>query len=166
MANHEEFMEQALEVARIAETHGDVPVGAIIVKDGVVIGKSEPRVMVDNDPTAHAELLAIRNASIAIGAPYLAGCTMYVTFECCPMCCGAIMNSGIDSLIIGGRFEEPRRTYGSYDVSQLLTTAGADKRINFLDGVLKRKCETLFTFDKRDDWLERMKGDNPGWGQK
>ena len=80
----ERVMEQALELARTAESHGDVPVAAIILKDGEIIGQSEPRVMVDSDPTAHAELLAIRNAAANIGSPYLAGCTMYVTFRVLP----------------------------------------------------------------------------------
>lgn len=165
MGTHEEFMEQALELARTAEAHGDVPVAALVVKDGRIIGQSEPRMMADNDPTAHAELLAVRNAATASGSPYLAGCTMYVTFECCPMCCGAIMNSGIEALVLGGRFEEPHRTYGAYAVVDMLALAAADKRITVLDGVLKEKCEALFTPDKRDDWLNRMRGDNPGWGR-
>ena len=105
MAIDERIMERALELARTAEAHGDVPVAAIVVKDGVIVGQSEPRTMVDSDPTAHAELLAIRNAAANLGTPYLAGCTMYGTFEPCPMCCGAIMNSGIDTLVLGGRFE-------------------------------------------------------------
>ena len=79
---HEQYMEEALEVARTAEEHGDVPVGVIIVKDGKVIARGEPRVIVDGDPTAHAETVAIRRAAASLGSPYLAGCTMYDTFEC------------------------------------------------------------------------------------
>ncbi len=159
-------MEQALELARTAETHGDVPVAAIVLKDGEIIGQSEPRVMVDSDPTAHAELLAIRNAAANLGGPYLAGCTMYITFECCPMCCGAIMNSGIDTLIIGGRFEGEHRTYGGYSVSGLLGLSGADGRIALTEGVMRETSQALFTPEKRDDWLDRMRGNNPGWGKQ
>ena len=133
MAIDEKIMQKALDLAKTAESHGDVPVAAIILKDGEIIGQSEPRVMVDSDPTAHAELLAIRNAAVNTGSPYLAGCTMYITFECCPMCCGAIMNSGIETLIIGGRFEGEHRTYGKYSVSGLLSWAGADKRIDLTE---------------------------------
>ncbi len=161
---HEQYMEVALEAALVAEEHGDVPVGVIIAKDGKVIAKSGPRVMSDNDPTAHAEILAIRAATKALGQPYLAGCTMYDTFECCPMCCGAIMNSGIEVLVLGGRFEGPDRTYGDYSVANLLSTTGANRRIRLIDGVLKERCSTLFTVEKRDDWLRRMRRDSPGWG--
>ena len=166
MAIDESIMERALELARTAEAHGDVPVAAIVVKDGVIVGQSEPRTMVDSDPTAHAELLAIRNAAANLGTPYLAGCTMYGTFEPCPMCCGAIMNSGIDTLILGGRFEDEHRTYGEYSVSGLLKMAGADHRIGLAEGVMRESCETLFTPDKRNDWLDRMRGDSPGWGNR
>ncbi len=163
---HEQYMEEALEVARAAEEHGDVPVGVIIVKDGKVIARGDPRVIVDNDPTAHAETVAIRRAAASLGSPYLAGCTMYDTFECCPMCCGAIMNSGIDTLVLGGRFEGPDRTYGDYSAAGLLALTGADRRIEFIDGVLKEKCRALFTPEKRSRWLQRMRGDNPGWGHQ
>ena len=160
---HEQYMEAALEIARKAEEHGDVPVGVVIVKDGQIIARSEPRVMIDNDPTAHAEMLAIRQATAALGKPHLTGCTMFDTFECCPMCCGAIMNSGIDTLVIGGRFEGSDRSYGGYSVEQLLSTTRANRRIDLIDGILRERCNALFTVDKRDDWLRRMRGDNPGW---
>ena len=166
MAIDKNVMQQALDLARTAESHGDVAVAAIILKDGEIIGQSEPRVMVDSDPTAHAEVLAIRNAAANIGSPYLAGCTMYITFECCPMCCGAIMNSGIDTLIIGGRFEGEHRTYGKYSVSGLLSLAGADRRIELTEGVMADASAVIFTPEKRDDWLNRMRGNNPGWGKQ
>lgn len=166
MAIDERVMQQALDLAMTAESHGDVPVAAIILRDGEIVGQSEPRVMVDSDPTAHAEVLAIRNAAENIGSPYLAGCTMYITFECCPMCCGAIMNSGIETLIIGGRFEGEHRTYGKYSVSGLLSMAGADKRIDLTEGVMADASAQIFTPEKRDDWLNRMRGNNPGWGKQ
>ncbi len=166
MAIDQKIMQQALDLAMTAESHGDVPVAAIILKDGEIIGQSEPRVMVDSDPTAHAEVLAIRNAAANTGSPYLAGCTMYITFECCPMCCGAIMNSGIETLIIGGHFEGKDRTYGKYSVSELLSWAGADKRIDLTEGVMADASAQIFTPEKRDGWLNRMRGDNPGWGKQ
>ena len=128
MAIDERIMQQDLDLARTAESHGDVPVAAIVVKDGEIIGQSEPRTMADSDPTAHAELLAIRGAAKTLGTPYLAGCAMYGTFEPCPMCYGAIMNSGIDTLVLGGRFEGKHRTYGEYSVSGLLVMAGTGRR--------------------------------------
>ncbi len=164
MAIDERIMQRALDLARTAESHGDVPVAAIVVKDGEIVGQSEPRVMVDSDPTAHAELLAIRNAAANLGSAYLSGCSMYGTFEPCPMCCGAIMNSGIDTLVLGGRFEGEHRTYGEYSVSGLLIMAGAGRRVDLTEGVMREACEELFTPEKRNDWLDRMRGDNPGWG--
>ena len=166
MNTDEQMMAQALEIARTAESHGDVPVGAIVVKGGEVVGQSEPHTMVDADPTAHAEVLALRNAAAALGSPYLSGCTMYGTFEPCPMCCGAIMNSGIVRLVLGGRFEGGDRTYGSYSVSRMLEMAGADGRIDLVEGVLRTECEELFTPEKRDAWLDQMRGDSPGWGNQ
>lgn len=163
---HEQYMEEALDVARKAEEHDDVPVGVIIVKDGQVIARGEARVIVDSDPTAHAETVAIRRAAASLGSPYLAGCTMYDTFECCPMCCGAIMNSGIDTLVLGGRFEGADRTYGDYSVAALLALTGADRRIELIDGVLKEKSRALFTPEKRNRWLQRMRGESPGWGKR
>ena len=82
------------------------------------------------------------------------------------MCCGAIMNSGIDRLVLGGRFEGEDRTYGGYSVARMLEMAGAASRIKLVEGVLRAECETLFTPEKRDDWLDRMRGDNPGWGNQ
>ena len=166
MSFNETMMEQALELARTAEVHGDVPVGAIVVKDGLVVGQSEPRTMVDADPTAHAEVLALRNAAATLGTPYLAGCTMYGTYEPCPMCCGAIMNSGITTLVLGGRFEGEHRSYGNYSVSRMLEMAGAGGRIELIEGVLRAECEKLFTPEKRDAWLDEMRGDSPGWGNQ
>ena len=166
MNSDERIMAQALDLARTAEAHNDVPVASIVVKDGEVVGQSEPRTMVDADPTAHAEVLALRNAATTLGTPYLAGCTMYGTYEPCPMCCGAIMNSGIDRLVLGGRFEGEYRTYGSYSVSRMLEMAGAAGRITLVEGVLRESCEELFTPQKRDDWLEQMRGDSPGWGNQ
>ena len=166
MNTDEQMMEKALELARTAEAHNDVPVAAIIVKGGEVVGQSEPRTMVDADPTAHAEVLALRNAAAALGSPYLAGCTMYGTYEPCPMCCGAIMNSGIDRLVLGGRFEGEDRTYGSYSVSGMLEMAGAAGRVELVEGVLRAECQELFTPEKRDAWLDQMRGDSPGWGNQ
>ncbi len=166
MSIDESMMARALDLARTAEAHGDVPVAAIVAKDGEVVGQSEPRTMVDGDPTAHAEVLALRNAAATLGTPYLAGCTMYGTYEPCPMCCGAIMNSGIETLVLGGRFEGEHRTYGNYSVSRMLEMAGASERIELVEGVMRGECETLFTPEKRDEWLDRMRGENPGWGNQ
>jgi tRNA(adenine34) deaminase len=96
-------MSEALTQARRGAALGEVPVGAVIVRDcdGVVIAAAHNRRELDLDPTAHAELLAIRQAASRLGAWRLAGCTLYVTIEPCPMCAGAIVLARLPSLVYG-----------------------------------------------------------------
>ena len=104
--SHEEFMSQALDLAREAAERGDVPVGCVIVKDGQIIGRGRNRREERGDATAHAELEAIRDACARLGSWRLHGCTLYVTLEPCPMCAGAILNARIDELHYGVREEK------------------------------------------------------------
>lgn len=94
-------MSLALEEARAAEAAGEVPVGCVIVSDGKVIARAGNRTLSDRDPTAHAELLAIRQAAAAFGAERLTGCDLYVTLEPCAMCAGAISLARIRRLYYG-----------------------------------------------------------------
>ncbi|MDO4393092.1 MAG: tRNA adenosine(34) deaminase TadA [Bacillota bacterium] len=94
-------MKEALEEAKKAAAEGEVPIGAVIVKDGVIIGKGHNRVETLKDPTAHAELAAIRMAASHLGGWRLTGCLMFVTAEPCSMCAGAIVWSRIEKLYIG-----------------------------------------------------------------
>jgi tRNA(adenine34) deaminase len=95
------FMEIALEEARRAAQRGEVPVGAVIVRDGAVVSVAHNSTRSANDPTAHAELLAIREAARRLGAERLAGCDLYVTLEPCPMCAAAISFARIRRLYFG-----------------------------------------------------------------
>lgn len=95
------FMEMALAEAQAAAAMGEVPVGAVVVLDGEVIATGHNRREVDNDPTAHAELLAIRDAAQVIGDWRLEGCTVYVTLEPCAMCAGLMVNSRIARCVYG-----------------------------------------------------------------
>ncbi len=104
--DHEDYMREALELAREAIADGDVPVGCVIVRDGQVIGRGRNRREERGDATAHAELEAIRDACRAVGSWRLHGCTMYVTLEPCPMCAGGIINARIDTLRYGARDEK------------------------------------------------------------
>ena len=99
----EEYMQQALMLARQAFDMGEVPVGAVVVKKetGEIIGKGFNRRETAKDPLAHAEIQAIAEASAALGGWRLIGCEMYVTLEPCPMCCGAVINSRLERLIYG-----------------------------------------------------------------
>ena len=91
----------ALEEATAAAAHDDVPVGAVVVKDGSVIGRGHNRREIDKDPTAHAELVAIRMAAARLGSWRLTDCTMYVTLEPCVMCAGAIVQARLATLVFG-----------------------------------------------------------------
>ena len=95
------FMDLALKQAEIAEKAGEVPIGCVIVRDGTVVAQSGNRTMTDRDPTAHAEILAIREAARRTGSERLTGCDLYVTLEPCTMCAGAISFARIRRLYYG-----------------------------------------------------------------
>lgn len=140
MAQHEMFMDLALEQARTAASEGEVPVGAVVVKDGVVIASGRNARENDNDPTAHAELIAIRRASEALGSWRLSGCTVYVTLEPCPMCAGAMMLSRIDQCVFGTK--DPK---GGFCGS--LEDISSDVRLNhqyeLVTGVRREACSAV-----------------------
>jgi tRNA(adenine34) deaminase len=94
-------MQEALALARAAAEAGEVPVGAIIVKDGVIIGRGSNRPLKIHDPTAHAEIIAMREAAAALGTDRLTGCDLWVTLEPCAMCAGAIAHARIARLYYG-----------------------------------------------------------------
>ena len=92
------FMEQALDEARKARDRGEVPVGCVVVRDGMVMAAAGNRTLADRDPTAHAEMLAIRAASQALASPDLAGCVVYASGHPCPMCLAAMRLSGVSEV--------------------------------------------------------------------
>ena len=97
-----DYMELALELARQAADEGDIPVGALITdEEGVVIGRGRNRRRLESDPTAHAEIVAIREAAQHLKSWNLSGCTLYVTLEPCPMCAGAIIQSRLSRVVYG-----------------------------------------------------------------
>jgi tRNA(adenine34) deaminase len=97
----ETFMREALSLALEAAAAGEVPVGAVVVKDGAVVGRGHNRPVAGRDPTAHAEVMALRDAAERIGNYRLAECMLYVTLEPCAMCAGAIMNARISRVVYG-----------------------------------------------------------------
>jgi tRNA(adenine34) deaminase len=99
MITDQEAMEAALAEARLAAEAGEVPIGAVIVHDGAVIARGQNRVLRDVDPTAHAEIVALRAAAGALANYRLAGCTLYVTLEPCAMCAGAMTHARLDKLV-------------------------------------------------------------------
>ncbi len=103
------FMDLALEQAQIAETSGEVPIGCVIVRDGKVLAQAGNRTLTDKDPTAHAEVLAIREAARVLGSERLVDCDLYVTLEPCTMCAAAISFARIRRLYYGADRSERRR---------------------------------------------------------
>jgi tRNA(adenine34) deaminase len=97
----EEFMLEALALARRAAEAGEVPVGAVVVKDGAVVGRGHNQPVSGRDPTAHAEVVALRDAAANIGNYRLVDCALYVTLEPCAMCAGAIMNARVSRVVYG-----------------------------------------------------------------
>ena len=94
-----EAMEAALVEARLAGDAGEVPIGAVVVREGAILARGQNRVLRDNDPTAHAEIVALRAAAAALGNYRLNGCSLYVTLEPCAMCSGAMIHARVDKLV-------------------------------------------------------------------
>ncbi len=99
MTDDRQAMEAALAEARLSGEAGEVPIGAVVVRDGAIIAHGQNRVLRDVDPTAHAEIVALRAAAVALGNYRLAGCTLYVTLEPCAMCAGAMIHARVDGLV-------------------------------------------------------------------
>lgn len=136
----ERFMRMALDLARQAESEGEVPVGAVLVRDGEVIGKGWNSPVSRHDPTAHAEILAIREAATREGNYRLEGTTLYVTLEPCVMCAGALVTARISRLVFGARdlrFGGVRSKFALAD-SDLL-----NHRVTVVEGVAAAECLEL-----------------------
>ncbi len=125
-------MEEALVEARRAAELGEVPVGAVVVRDGEIVGRGHNRREVDGDPLAHAEMLALRQASAATEGWRLDGATLYVTLEPCAMCAGALVLSRVDRLVFGAR--DPKAGFcGS--LGNLVADARLNHRLQVSEGV-------------------------------
>jgi tRNA(adenine34) deaminase len=141
--DYKSLMQQAILLAKEAATKGDVPVGALVVDDaGTIIGMGANLREQDNDPTAHAEIVAIRSAANKIGSYRLDDLTMVVTLEPCGMCAGAIAQSRIKRLVFGS-FDEKYGAVGS--VWDLLRDTRAIYKPEVLSGVLEKECGELLT---------------------
>ncbi|MSX18309.1 MAG: nucleoside deaminase [Actinobacteria bacterium] len=143
MQNNEELMRLALDVAHTATKSGDVPVGAIVInRDGVVIGTGFNEREANNDPTAHAEIVAIRNAAARLQKSRLDDCTLIVTLEPCAMCAGAIAQSRISKVIFGA-WDEKAGAVGS--VWDVLRDPRSIFKVEVISGVLEKECAELLT---------------------
>jgi tRNA(adenine34) deaminase len=137
---HKRFMQEALVEAQLALSLGEVPIGAVVVLDGKIIGRGHNLRETKNDPTAHAEIIAIQEAAKHLKTWRLTNATLYVTLEPCPMCAGAIVNARLQRLV-----------FGAYDpkagaVTSLMNLV-QDKRLNHFvdvyDGICQRECAEL-----------------------
>ena len=135
--NHEDWMKESLRLAEKAFSESEVPVGAIVVKNDNIIGRGYNQRERLNDPTAHAEILAITAASSTLEDWRLSDCTLYVTKEPCPMCAGAIINSRVSNLIFGA-YDEEKGCCGS--LYQLCGDRRLDSRTAVKGGVEEDKC--------------------------
>lgn len=136
-------MREAMAEARAAEAAGEVPVGAIIVSSaGEVIARGANRVLRDSDPTAHAEIVALRSAGAALGNYRLLGCTLYCTLEPCSMCAGAILHARIARLVYAAA--DPKAgACGS--VITVMNHPALNHRVELVDGVLAEECGKMLT---------------------
>ena len=139
---YEIYMTLALREARKAARIGEVPIGAVIIKDGEVVGRGFNRIESGNDPTLHAEMIAIRKASKRLGSRRLTGCTMYVTVEPCSMCAGAAVLARIDAIVAGA---ESDKSGACGSVKDILESDSLNHRVDFTVGVLGQECAALLS---------------------
>jgi tRNA(adenine34) deaminase len=138
--DHSEYMRQALALARQAAENGEVPVGAIVVIEDRIQGAGSNSPVAASDPTAHAEILALRQAALAAGNYRLEGATMYVTLEPCVMCAGALLNARVRRLVFGAR---DLRYGGVRSKFRLADSDLLNHRLEIVEGVLAGECLEL-----------------------
>ena len=146
--NDEQFIKVAIEAAKIAEENGDVPIGAVIVYENQVIGKAYNQRQQLQDPTAHAEIIALTQAAAFLQSWRLNGCTMYVTLEPCPMCAGALVLARMDRLVYGCDDPKAGACGSLYDI---VRDNRLNHRLEVTSGVLADECSQLLQdfFDQR-----------------
>ncbi len=155
--NKEKFMREALKEAKKAYKKLEIPVGAVIVKDGEIIAKAHNQKETKLDTTKHAEILAIQKASKKLGAWRLLDCEMYVTLEPCSMCAGAIINSRIKKVYIGTSDEKTGAVGSVYNLFEDYTF---NHKVEFEKGILREDCENILKDFFKD--LRKLKKINNG----
>lgn len=141
-AAHLRYMHMALEIGEEADRQGNMGIGSVIVRDGQVIGRGRNQLRTAKSPLIHAETDAIADACRALGVDSLSGSTLYSTMEPCAMCAGAMLNAGIKTWVLGGRFKNVGRTdLGRYSVESFVDFMAADVQI--VTGILPDECQEL-----------------------
>ena len=149
-ADHERFIRLAIDEADKGGAEGNSAVGSIIVENNTVIGVGRNLVGASNDPTAHAETVALRETAAALGRSDFSGCALYTTFQPCPMCSGAIMVSGISTVVMGARPNPGESQYGDFSVEKLFQESGWGSKIEVVSGILTEECWKV-----RLDWAAK-----------
>jgi len=140
MADHEHYMRIALEEAERGAAEGNAAVGSILVRAARVVALGRNLVTSTSDPTAHAETVALRHAGEQLGHTDFSKLTLYTTFEPCPMCCGAILASGVNTLVMGARHDLAQSRWGSYTVEKLLELTNRVGQLIVITGILTQSC--------------------------
>lgn len=135
--NDEEYMQLALEQAEKASVMGEIPIGAVLVHEGQVIAAAHNLRETNNDATAHAEMLVIREACAKLGRWRLSGCSLYVTVEPCPMCSGGIVNSRIEKVVYGC---PDVKAGGAESIFNIITNPNLNHRAEVRSGVCEEAC--------------------------
>ncbi|MHC4204138.1 MAG: tRNA adenosine(34) deaminase TadA [Planctomycetota bacterium] len=151
----QEFMQIAIEQAKIAEENGDVPIGAIIVYENQIIGKAYNQREQLQDPTAHAEIIALTQAAAFLESWRLLGCTMYVTLEPCTMCAGALVLARIDRLVYG--CDDPK-TGAVKSLYNIVTDERLNHTIDVTSGILAEECSLIL----QNFFKQKRSGKPPG----
>jgi len=138
--DHEAFMREALAEAEKAYAAGEVPIGAVVVRGGEIISRAHNRREAEHDATAHAEILAIREAGRRLGGWRLTGCTLYVTIEPCPMCAGALVQSRVEHLVYGAA--DPKG-WADRSLLEIVQNPGLNHRLAVTAGVLAEESSAL-----------------------
>lgn len=142
MSEHQHFMQIAIALAQEAGAEGEVPVGAVVVKDGLIIGRGYNAPIKQHDPSAHAEIRALRDAANNLGNYRLIDCTLYVTLEPCAMCAGAIQHARIVQLVYGA--SDPK-TGACGSVIDLMAEDKLNHHTQVTGGILAKECGALLT---------------------
>lgn len=137
---HQQFMGQAFRLAEQALDEGEIPIGAVVVHNQRIIGKGYNQVQRLNDPTAHAEIIAITAACEHLNNKYLTNCTLYVTIEPCPMCAGALVWSKIDTVVFGAPDGIAGACGSAFNIS---TNKKLNHQVEVIQGVMEQDCSFL-----------------------
>ena len=142
LAEHQVWMTKALELAEQAQAAGEVPVGALVVKDNQIIGKGFNQPIANHDPTAHAEVIALRNAGQKVNNYRLVDTTVYVTLEPCAMCAMAMVHARVKTIVFATK--EPRTGAGG-SLYQLLQHQGHNHQVEIIEGVMQQQSAQMLT---------------------